>query len=99
MVYPIRIWWVLRGVPFFWPWKFPVQARFDLALVVDTVEAHNALEKDVEFGVAVGIFGDLVERLENIDYDLLERLHLPSGFVHAVQSRHLDEPSYILKGE
>ena len=53
----------------------------------------------MELRVARRVSGNLVKRLEYVDDDLFEGVHLFVGFIHAEQSRDLYEPSYIVRDQ
>ena len=96
MVDPVGVRGILGGVPLFRARKLPVESGFDLAFVVHTIKADDALEEYMQFLVAFWVFGDLVQGLEYVDYDLLERAHLAARLVHAVESGYLNEPADVL---
>ena len=84
MVDPIRIRRVLLRIPLLWCRELSVQPRFNLAFVINTIEANNALQENVELGINGWILGHLVERLEDIYDDALKVVHLTGRLIHAV---------------
>ena len=90
IVNPVGVWRVLLRIPFFGWGKFAVQARLNLALIIDTVEANDPLQEDVKFRVAGRVLRNTIKRLEDIHNNGFKRLHLARCLVHAVKPRNLD---------
>jgi hypothetical protein len=51
VVQPVTVWWRLCCIPRFGSRELAVKPTFRFRLVIHTVEANNALEEDVKFGV------------------------------------------------
>lgn len=57
---------ILRRVPIFRQREFAVQPPFSFRLVIDTVEADDTLQEDVQLGMARWVTSDFEERVEDV---------------------------------
>lgn len=99
VIHPVAVRRVLLSRPLLGDWEFLVHPSLNLAFVIDTVESNDSLQEYMKLGVAGGISGNFEKRLEHIYDDLLEIVHQASCLVHIVQTRYLDQPSYVGRKE
>lgn len=72
-----------------------VDTTLGLGLIVDRVETNDALEENMELGVARRIASDLEQGLEDVLDHLLKVLDSLGGLVDVVQTGHLDQPADV----
>ena len=65
-------------------------------LVVNGVETHHSLEKDMEFWVRLRVDQHLEERFKQVSHNIVEGSNGVALFVHIVEPRNLDEPPDIM---
>jgi hypothetical protein len=62
----ITIGWILLRVPLFWTGKLSIQTTLDFTFVVNGIEAHDSLKKDMKFRVGLRVLSYFEKRLEDI---------------------------------
>ena len=96
IVDPVTVRRILLRVPNIWHREFSIKPSFCLALVIDTIESNDSLQKDVELWMARWIFRYFEQRLKEVYDDLLKIIHQSSGFVDIEEPRNLYQPSDVV---
>src|ERR1700744_2905448 len=99
VVDPVTVRRILLSIPLFRGWELLEYTAFRFALIVNAVEADDTLEEDVQLRMARGILGDLKQRLEEVDHDLLKVFHQSTGLVDVKEPRNLDQPPDVWRKE